>query len=174
MKRKLLTYEDLKFLIRARSQILLTLLIVALSLPGISQQLSPSLLCSGGETFVADNQSLEFAIGEIATETFQSESNSLTQGFFQGSQEGTNIEETFIKNANVRVFPNPTKGQININYEETPKYIEVIDMHGHSLFVIQNSQKTAKLNIGNLQNGVYLLRLVFEGNIPIIKRIVKN
>lgn len=173
MKRKLLTYEELKFLIRARSQILLILLMVAFSTNAISQQLSPNLLCSGGETFIMDNQSLEFAIGEIATETFQSGINSLTQGFFQGSQEGIGVEETFINEANVRVFPNPTNGQITISYKVNPKYIEIVDMHGRSITTIQSPQESKNLNINNLQNGIYFIRLVFDGNIPIIKQFIK-
>lgn len=174
MKRKLLTHEDLIFLRKAWYQILPMLIIITFSISGFSQQLSPSLLCSGGESFVAADQSLEFALGEISTETFQSEVSSLTQGFFQGDLEETDIDEKFIKNANVRVFPNPTKGIITVSFERTPKHIEVIDMQGSRLFEIHNLQQAAKLNIGNLQNGIYLLRLVFESNIPITKRIVKN
>jgi len=174
MKRKLLLNKLLKFLRKAWLQIILLLIIITISRVCFSQQINPGLLCSGGETFIANNQSLEFAIGEIATETYQLEVNSLTQGFFQGSPKGTDINETFIKNVNFRVFPNPTKGTITVSYNINPEYIEVVDLQGRLIITIQSPQESKILNIETLQNGIYLLRLVFEDNIPIVKQIIKN
>lgn len=174
MKRKLLYNENLKFLRKAWYQILLLLIIIAISIPGFSQQLSPSLLCSGGETFVNPNQSLEFAIGEITTETYQSGGNMLTQGFFQGSPAGTDIHENYFTKVDVNIFPNPTKSELNINCNLLPKHICILDLQGRKILDLQKPSRSEKLNIENLQKGIYLLRILFEGNTPVAKRIIKN
>jgi len=174
MKRNLLKHEHLKMLRKVPYRIFLILISIAIGTAGFSQQISASLLCSGGETFVTTNQSIEFAIGEIATETYQLGSTAISQGFFQGAPEGTDMNEDFLKEVNIRIFPNPTKGFLTVSCEKTPAYIEVIDLHGQLVFTIQKPNKSEVLNIENLQSGIYLLRLIFEGNIPTTKRIVKN
>ena len=174
MKRNLLNFKDLKLLRTARHKLFLILISIAIGTTGFSQQISASLLCSGGETFVAANQSLEFSIGEIATETYQLGSNTISQGFIQGAPEGTDINEDFLKEVNIRIFPNPTKGQMIVSCEKTPEYIELIDLHGQLVFTIQKPGNSEILSIESLQSGIYLIRIIFEGNIPITKRIIKN
>ena len=156
------------------SKILMILLFTILGIKCFSQQISASLLCSGGESFVMTNQSLEFAIGEIVTETYQAGSNTLSQGFIQGSPQGIGINEDFIKNVDISIFPNPTKNQITVSCKKAPVIIEIIDLQGRKLYTKQYPQQTEILNVENLQRGIYLLRMVFKGNIPITKRIVKN
>ena len=174
MKRNLRMHEHLKILRKTQCKIFLVLLFVAVSASSFSQQISASLLCSGGETFVTANQSLEFAIGEIATETYPSDINTLSQGFIQGTPEETDIYEDFLEAVNIKIFPNPSKGQMTLNCEIKPEYIEVIDLHGQVIFTIQNPEKSVILNIENLKSGIYLLKIIFEGNVPITKRIIKN
>ncbi len=166
--------KELKLLIISNCKILLILLFIVPSAIGFSQQISASLLCSGGESFVMTNQSLEFAIGEIVTETYQTENNILSQGFIQGTPQEIGINEDFIKNVDIHIFPNPTKNQITVSCKKTPVIIEIIDLQGRKLYTKQNPQQTEMLNLENLQRGIYFLHLVFEGNIPITNRIVKN
>jgi hypothetical protein len=174
MKRQLHNTRDLKFHWKIHFNIFLILIAQTISIMGFSQQISSRLICAGGESFIAANQSLEFAIGEIATETYLLNNNTLTQGFFQGTPEGIGINEDFVQNANVRIFPNPGRSQMTVNCDIQAETIEIIDLQGRVLFLKQCPQQKETLNIENLQQGIYLLRLVFEGNIPITKRIIKN
>ena len=174
MKRNLLKHMDLKFLRKTLLKIFFMLIIVAVSSPGFSQQISSSLLCSGGEIFVTANQSLEFAIGEIVTETWHSGANTLTQGFFQGTSEGANSIKEIINNVNVRIYPNPTKSQLTVSCEKKPEHIQIIDLHGREVFSLRNPAQTETLNIKNLKPGIYLLSIVFKENFQTIKQIVKN
>jgi len=48
----------------------------------IAQELNPSVISTGGETFIASGYSLDFVIGEIVTESYTEQSVMLTQGFF--------------------------------------------------------------------------------------------
>ena len=166
--------KELKPLIISNCKILLIILFTVIGTSGFSQQISASLLCSGGESFVITEQSLEFAIGEIITETYQANSNVLSQGFIQGSPQGIGINEDIIKNTDVRIFPNPAQNQITVSSKKAPMKIEIIDLQGRKLYTNQYPQQTEKLNVENLQKGIYLLHLIFEGNIPITNRIVKN
>jgi hypothetical protein len=175
MKRNyLVQFEALKPQLKYLYKILLIILFTAIGIRGFSQQISASLLCSGGASFVKANQSLEFSIGEIVTETYQTGSNTLTQGFFQGTPEGIGINEDFVQNANVRIFPNPARSRMTVNCDLQAETIEIIDLQGRVLFTKQCPQQKETLNVEHLQSGIYLLRLVFEGTIPITKRIVKN
>jgi len=173
MKRNYLG-KKLKSLIISSCKILLIIIFTVLSTSGFSQQISASLLCSGGASLIMANQSLEFAIGEIVTETYQTGSNVLSQGFIQGSSQGTDINENFIKSVDARIFPNPAKNQITVSCKKAPAIIEIIDLQGRKLYTKQNPQQTEILYVENLKRGIYLLRLIFEGNIPITKRIVKS
>ena len=113
MKRNLFNHKDLKFHKKVRLKILLILFIVTSSTLTYSQQIGSSLICAGGESFIAANQSLEFAIGEIAIGTFISENSALTEGFIQGSPRGTGIDEDHNKDLGVRIYPNPNDGATN-------------------------------------------------------------
>ncbi len=62
----------------------------------IAQELNPSVISSGGETFNASGYSLDFVIGEIVTESYTEHGVMLTQGFLQGKEEGLSINEQTI------------------------------------------------------------------------------
>jgi hypothetical protein len=174
MKKNLRKHKNLKFLRKALPKIFFMVIIGAANSPGFSQQIGSSLLCSGGEAFVAANQSIEFAIGEIATETWHSGANTITQGFFQGTADNANNIEDFIKSANIRIYPNPARSQLTVKCDIAPEYIRIIDMQGRELLSFQNPQQIQTLDIENLVRGIYILRIVFEGNIQTSKQIVKN
>jgi hypothetical protein len=98
----------------------------------------------------------------------------LTQGFIQGTPRGTGINEDFSKGIDARVFPNPAKSQVTVSCKKAPISIEIIDLQGCKLYTKQNPQQMETLDVEHLQKGIYLLRILFEGNIPITKRIIKN
>lgn len=84
--------------------------------------------------------------------------------------------------ANIGVFPNPTTGQLNINFElnntENPAEIRMIDMSGRVVKNIVSGFNTAgftqmRTDISELNNGVYLLQII-SGEKSITKRIVKQ
>lgn len=72
------------------------------------------------------------------------------------------------------IFPNPASNYLSINFEEKNKVeaVEILDVSGR---LIQNYDGFInKLNLSNLANGVYFVRLTVEGKFGIQKFIKSN
>ena len=76
--------------------------------------------------------------------------------FFKGNNNTTNIAD--ISNTNpLRVYPNPTTGQINIEVSETIAF-EVIDPQGRVVLTSSLKPGNNIIELGNLSQGVYFLK----------------
>lgn len=74
----------------------------------------------------------------------------------------------------VSIYPNPTKGDVNIDSESKIKSVEIYDAQGR---IIQkqmgiNSQKT-KISIHNNTSGVYIFKIITEKE-TFLKKVIKN
>ncbi len=160
-----------------RSLLLFILLIfftVGLSNYGIAQQVSPTVIGSAGGSFTVSSQSIQFSLGEIAVETYQTGSNLLSEGFLQGPENSIGIKEDQATNGQIVIYPNPSHGSITVSCKNEPVKITILDLRGRTLFQTQNPGKTTVLNIENLMSGLYLIRVTFKNNIPVTNRIIKN
>ncbi len=153
--------------------ILLVVLFAMSSGTAFTQQISSSLICSSGDNFTLANQSLEFTIGDIVTETFQNNDGGLSQGFLQGTTQGTGIKGNIMSHFNIDIFPNPAHDGITVICNKKALSMEIVDLSGHVLIRKKNPAETETFNTVKFQKGVYLLKTVFERNIPVVKRIVK-
>jgi PKD repeat protein len=75
----------------------------------------------------------------------------------------------------ISIFPNPTKGLINVNLGTifTELNVEIIDMNGKSIFLTSyNHTDRFELNL-NIPSGVYLLN-IYSGNKKAILRLIKD
>lgn len=73
-----------------------------------------------------------------------------------------------IRDANVKIGPNPTPGQISVTGVSL-KEISVLDAHGHVLM----STRSSVIDLSPLMAGSYLLRIIGESGEVITKRVVK-
>ena len=71
----------------------------------------------------------------------------------------------------VRVYPNPTNNILNFECKQKIKTVGLIDITGKKLMSIQNEYK---MTIKYLDPGVYFVRITFEDNQTVIKRIIKK
>jgi Leucine-rich repeat (LRR) protein len=74
----------------------------------------------------------------------------------------------------ITVYPNPTKGDVNINADSKIDTIEIYDAQGR---IIQkqmgiNSQST-KISLHNAMSGIYIFKIITEKEI-VIKKVIKN
>jgi hypothetical protein len=67
----------------------------------------------------------------------------------------TGIHENTI-NSTIYLYPNPAQNIINIKTSESIKMISIIDMTGKVIFIGSN---TNQLNLSDLQNGLYLIKI---------------
>ena len=153
---------------------ILLIFFVGLSNYGIAQQVTPTVIGSAGGSFTASSQSIQFSLGEIAVETYQTGSNLLSEGFLQGPENSIGIKEDQATNGQIVIYPNPSHGSITVSCKNDPVKVTVLDLRGRILSQTQNPGKTATMNIENLQSGLYLIRVTFKNTIPVTNRIIKN
>jgi len=75
----------------------------------------------------------------------------------------------------VEIYPNPTQDIVNVAFVAGIYHqLQLIDSSGKILKQISLDSSTTQtaISLNNLASGIYLLR--FNGNIPLVKRIVKN
>jgi hypothetical protein len=70
----------------------------------------------------------------------------------------------------LQVYPNPTKDLVNFNFNKQIDQIEVYDLSGKTVLRKSNSET---INLENLEDGLYLIRISSDENSKMIK-IVKN
>lgn len=131
-----------------------------------SQEISNSVTCTGGETFVAQDYSLDFAIGEPIVESYLLENKLLTQGFLQEKLGPTAVNELRSDAINVKLYPNPAREYLTIDCQNnnSPFWYEIVNTTGSS-----SGKKACKnfpeiLDVSNLKPGIYLLRLSNSAN----------
>lgn len=87
--------------------------------------------------------------------------------------------KTDSSNATFRVYPNPTTGNLNVEYYSKVSgtvRLKVIDVNGKTLYIISNDARTGNnnysLNLRNLSPGTYVLELSSNGNVEKVKFVL--
>ena len=150
---------------------LLLILLMIISIESIfSQSISREVNASTGEYFINSNSSISWTLGEIVTETFVSDDNTLTQGFQQSLLYVFSINENTDSIFIINVFPNPTNSILNININskiKTSLSLKLFDIHGNCLFdkeINGNKNFYEKINFSNYRNSMYLLKIISSKN----------
>jgi hypothetical protein len=90
----------------------------------------------------------------------------------------TSVEETIVDDISFNVYPNPARSQVNINYaltNEADVQVAMYDLTGNMLRMIdlgtlREQAHQLTLNISDLQNGLYFVRIQ-AGNSVVTRRI---
>ena len=85
---------------------------------------------------------------------------------FTGNSMGTDDNEI----DRIRLFPNPVSEILNINTKYQNFKIEIYDMIGKKIF---NAENLNSINVGDYDDGIYLLKLSF-GNYSQSKLFIKK
>ena len=85
--------------------------------------------------------------------------------FYLSEFETSNITNTSLDKA--YIYPNPTKGEINISNNSIP-YISIYDIHGK---LIKMSANTHDINIKDQPSGIYFIEYLENGKKSLIKII---
>ncbi len=176
MKRKRIIKTITKFA-RIKMMVFVQLtLILGLTDYTIAQELNPSVISSGGETFTASDYTLDFTIGEIVTETYSEHGLMLTQGFLQGKEGETAINEQTINAGDIDVYPNPSNDMVYIMYKgkDKPTSVEIVDIQGCMVHSAQFNNNPMAVSLKQLNPGLYVLRLIFPDHNFVNKKIIKK
>ncbi len=137
--------------------VLVSLLCIASSTTVMSQTIDRQVISPAGENYETANGSLVFTMGELTVETFKRDVQ-LTQGFHQEWAVITSISSATGDPLDVRVYPNPTIGILNIE-SESEIQIFLYDLSGK--MKIKTSQPTGfgQIDLGDFPVGVYVLEV---------------
>ena len=75
-----------------------------------------------------------------------------------------NLNTNVVGMEGITLFPNPTSGVVNINgMPSSVSKLNVLDMNGRIVQAIAINQTDAKVNMNNLENGIYFIQVIAEG-----------
>ena len=152
----------------------LTVLIFVVS-AAFSQSITTEVFASSGTNFESGNTSLSWTLGENFIETFEVSSGIQTLGFHQIFLEASLAEAPLLdENLQLRVYPNPFSNLLNINSSEESDemHVQIYNSTGKNVFDQKIYQtNTYQLNLSDLADGIYYLKIVSEKteNFKIIK-----
>jgi len=86
----------------------------------------------------------------------------------------TGIAEAEALEARVRLQPNPTNGLIIINSRFEMQRIEVMNVAGQTLLLEETKNKTHQLNLSDLSEGIYFVKIVYPNGLKVTKKVIKN
>ncbi len=86
-----------------------------------------------------------------------------------------NTTETEIQNVSeISIFPNPTSGMLNIATENKIGKVEIINGLGEIVISRKISDNNANIDMSNLSNGMYFVRISGNNNVQIMKVILEK
>jgi hypothetical protein len=125
--------------------------------------LQNEVVASTGQSGVVNGVQVSYTIGEAVVTTIDNDASTLTQGFHQSNLAIVAVGEPWVGN-NIRIFPNPTEGNCNIEF--TNPLTEQTDYHlyneaGQLILqgLIQSGVVQQSLELQKLQAGAYQLRM---------------
>jgi len=106
---------------------------------------------------------------EVCQNSFTQGQVDIMRGVLEGPRNGLltgncmpiNIED-IAHEKGLTVYPNPTQGLLNIEAIEAPVSIEVFDMLGKQVSLLEDNDILNQLNLSEMSTGIYLLRVTFE------------
>jgi len=78
------------------------------------------------------------------------------------------IDDNFVLN----VYPNPSKGEVTISSDETINSVELYNIIGEKVIEKKVMNKTTKINMGDFNKGVYVVRILFNQGSKVRKIIL--
>ena len=121
------------------------------------------------------NETVFWTMGEFVSETFESSSNILTQGFYQSDLIQSDIISNLHPLNDISVFPNPFKEKLFIKYSDTKSLsYQLFDVTGIVVKRGLITSETTSIAVNNLSDGIYLLVVENENKSVKTYQLVKN
>jgi len=158
-------------------KISITLLFLLVVFSLTAQSIHQQVFASGGVTLNNASYQLTFTVGEPVIGTIQN-NTIVNQGFLAASSSGSTLSiDDEILNESVKIYPNPVRENLSIDFTNIAGQIKVMlyTISGQLLKTSTMNQQSNTLNVSNLQNGIYLVKLHFtDYNTTKIFKIIKK
>ena len=155
--------------------------LIACFLPAFlfAQEIEREVLGSVGGIHQNTAVSMEWTIGEVMVETYQSGAIQLTQGFHQPRIVITGLNEKKENLGKVALYPNPTQQYLTVDLagEWNLHAIQLFDVVGTLLFdqTFENGFQKKFIDLQPYANGTYLLRISYDqGKEYSIHKVIKK
>jgi hypothetical protein len=148
---------------------LIYFLLLFLPVASLAQDTMQYVIGNAGGDFLSANTQVSRTIGEVATETFVSSAHTVSQGFHQGNLLVDRINEIFLKDYSIKVYPNPLNGILTIEADVLNKEFRIIDIDGRirlNGYVISELQQ---IDFTGLPAGTYFFQVEKHKTHKIIK-----
>jgi hypothetical protein len=148
---------------------LIYFLLLFLPVASLAQDTVQYGISDAGEDFLSANTQVFWTIGEVATEPFVSSTHTVSQGFHQGNILVDRINEIFLNDYSIRVYPNPVNDNLTIEADVLNKEFRIIDIDGRirlNGYVISELQE---IDFTGLLAGTYFFQVEKHKTHKIIK-----
>lgn len=142
--------------------VIVVLAFLAFRPPSFAQNIQNQVVASSGDRMEQGGTTLDFTVGETVVD-FYDQGNTLHQGFHQVYN---NVIITSVETpswaADIKVYPNPTSGQLNIDLPVniSPSRYQVVDISGKEVFKTNSIDNS--IDLSPLSQGTYFLRIFGE------------
>ncbi|MCG8327818.1 MAG: T9SS type A sorting domain-containing protein [Chitinophagales bacterium] len=144
---------------------LLFLSCLLISVGVFGQSVSPEVIAASGDYYETANVKMSWTLGEIVTETIETDAVTLTQGFQQSNLTITSVE-SMKEDIVVNIYPNPTAEIINVEIPEFTGniHLELTNTQGQVLTTQRKlpEEAVSQFNLTRLAVGTYYLKLIGE------------
>jgi len=144
--------------------------LVSASMLGQAQDLSPSVIATGGNYSETGTASLSWTIGETVVETLTNGTTTLTQGFQQGNLSVASLIENTELAKTVKVYPNPVNNTLHIETTQAQLTYRLVNMQGQPLQTGVLKKEAVQLDVSTYPTGSYLLLFNEKEAYTIIKK----
>lgn len=134
-----------------------------------AQRLGPEIVSSAGATYQGASMQIDWTLGELAVTTLQNPTQQVTQGFHQPVYSVTSIHELTVEAGQIKVYPNPTSGQLGISlaFDRSREIqMKLFDLHGRLIWAKedQGEQISESILLSQLSSGPYFLHFFIGDN----------
>ena len=110
--------------------------------------------------------SLHWTVGEVAVESFDHNTASLSQGFHQMYNTLINPVWEIKTELELKLFPNPTIGWIRLeNKNQVPLNVMITNLLGQKMHSASTNQTQTDFDLHSFPNGLYLFSVFHKGQI---------
>jgi hypothetical protein len=145
---------------------------------GQSASLTPSgastYTITGGSLVISPTVTTSYTVNGTAANGCQG-SNTITQNVSPCT--GINNLASTIQNVSFLVYPNPTNDILNIKLDltnESNTSIQLVNALGQVIISKNASQEISSLNVSSLTSGIYFVKLIQNGKVLDVKKVVKQ
>ncbi len=141
------------------------ILFAAFSVEAFSQQTTPQVIATGGNTSQQSNAQISYTIGEPVIQTATDGTTILTQGYQQPHYNITLLPQYQNTLPNITIFPNPTSDQLQISFDsekELKANILLLDAAGKQIQknnITTLPKSTVSYNMQSFAAGKYFITI---------------